>query len=70
MDQENLKEGEKNVREPRLTKQAFLKNVIGGVKKRYKKVILWIAIHLAGLALAWGLLACPLLRFLHVCPMR
>jgi hypothetical protein len=52
------------------TEQAFFEKVIGGIKKQYKKVILWTTINLAGLALAWGLLACPLLRFFHVCPMR
>ncbi len=52
------------------TKHAFFKNVIGGISKQYKKIILWVAINLAGLALAWGVLACPLLRFFHACPMR
>ena len=52
------------------TEQAFFKKVSGGIKKQYNKVILWTTINLAGLALAWGLLACPLLRFFHVCPMH
>ena len=69
-EQTTLKEIEENARELRLAEHAFFKNVISRIKKQYKKVILWTTIHLAGLALVWGLLACPLLRFFHACPMR
>lgn len=68
--QETVKEIEEDARELRLTEQLFFKNVICGIKRRYEKTILWLVSGFAGSALVWGLLACPFLRFVHMCPMH
>jgi hypothetical protein len=65
---EIIREVEEDARELRLTEQAFFKKAIRDIKERYKKIMLGIVTALAGLALLWGFLACPLLRSMHLCP--
>lgn len=57
-------------RELRLAQQSFFKDVLGGVRGRYRRLLIWTVVGFVAAGLVWTFLACPLVHHrIGWCPM-
>jgi len=55
--------------ELRLAEQSFFRDVVGDLRRRYRKQIFWTMVAtIWGAAFMWGILICPLLHRFNRCP--
>lgn len=57
-------------RELRLVEQSMFRDILKGVRGKYRKLLTWTVIGLVGFGVVWTFLACPLLHHsMRWCPM-
>ena len=70
MEEEKASSIEDSSRELRLVEQSFFRDLLKGVRGRYRRLLTWTIIGLVGAGVIWAFLACPLLHHsIGWCPM-
>lgn len=70
MEEEAAPDIEEASRELRLVEQSMFRDILKGVRGKYRRLLTWTVVGLVGFGVVWTFLACPLLHHsIGWCPM-